>query len=155
MSILSIRYFVRTEPLSMYHPFPVSACCFPITLSLVVALLLFVGTHVALSSHTPSRYDSRMHAIVWDDAMCFPLRYRDLDRNSQLVSRRERELRGGRECGCPTWFFLTRCDGDTERVMLLCSSSNLETPTREPVVGVWHSLLLYEIVRPAVADLLR
>lgn len=37
------------------------------------------------SSHTPSRYDPRQHAIVWDDSMCFPVRYRDLDRNSQLV----------------------------------------------------------------------
>ncbi|CAN0337331.1 unnamed protein product, partial [Ectocarpus fasciculatus] len=40
---------------------------------------------VAMSSHTPSRYDPRQHAIVWDDSMCFPVRYRDLDRNSQLV----------------------------------------------------------------------
>lgn len=38
------------------------------------------------SSHTPSRYDPKQHAIVWDDSMCFPVRYRDLDRNSQLVS---------------------------------------------------------------------
>ncbi|CAM9954479.1 unnamed protein product, partial [Laminaria digitata] len=37
------------------------------------------------SSHTPSRYDPKQHAIVWDDSMCFPVRYRDLDRNSQLV----------------------------------------------------------------------
>ncbi|CAN0325679.1 unnamed protein product, partial [Ectocarpus sp. 12 AP-2014] len=40
---------------------------------------------VAMSSHTPSRYDPRQHAIVWDDSMCFPVRYRDLDRNAQLV----------------------------------------------------------------------
>lgn len=38
------------------------------------------------SSHTPSRYDPVTHAIVWDDTLCFPVRYRDLDRNSQLVS---------------------------------------------------------------------
>lgn len=37
------------------------------------------------SSHTPSRYDPKMHAIVWDDALCFPVRYRDLDLNSRLV----------------------------------------------------------------------
>lgn len=61
--------------------------------SVVVPLLLLcrlfavsfnlADTH---SSHTPSRYDPKQHAIVWDDSMCFPVRYRDLDRNSQLVS---------------------------------------------------------------------
>ncbi|CAM9241184.1 unnamed protein product, partial [Choristocarpus tenellus] len=40
---------------------------------------------VPLSSHTPSRYDPQRHAIIWDDVLCFPLRYRDLTRSTKLV----------------------------------------------------------------------
>ncbi|CAM9479394.1 unnamed protein product [Chrysoparadoxa australica] len=38
-----------------------------------------------VTTHTPSRYDKARHAILWDDSLIFPVRYRDLSRNAMLV----------------------------------------------------------------------
>ena len=53
---------------------------------------------VAISTHNPVAHDGAANAVLWDDALALPVKYRDLSRDATLVLEvydHRRELVGG------------------------------------------------------------
>ena len=60
---------------------------------------------VAISTHNPVAHDGAANAVLWDDAITLPVKYRDLSRDATLVLEvydHRRELVGGTTMRFPT-----------------------------------------------------